>query len=88
MRDSHASMLFTTHRKMEAHVWDRMPETNNAEEAMNFKIYAGVGRNHSLLHGLNSLIKVADYYYRLYLGTLSMVETCWYGAIAHIFCAL
>jgi hypothetical protein len=49
-----------------------MPETTNAEEAMNFKIYAAVGQDHNLMDGLYSLLAVAEYYYLLYLGTLSM----------------
>lgn len=72
MRDSHAPMLFTSHRKMEAHVWDRMPETTNAEEAMNAKVYAAIGRDHNLMGGLHGLLALSDYYYRLYMGTLSM----------------
>jgi hypothetical protein len=72
MRESHASMLFVSHRKMEAYVWDRMPDTTNAEEAMHWKLYAAVGRNQSLLDGLYGLYAVAEYYHRLYMGTLSM----------------
>lgn len=71
MRDSHAPMLFTSHRKMEPHIWERMPDSTNAEEAMNFKIYSAVGRNHALMDGLYGLLGVAEYYHRLYTGTLS-----------------
>jgi hypothetical protein len=34
LRPSHASMLFKSQRKMDADIWDSIPSTNNAEEAM------------------------------------------------------
>src|SRR5882762_1587337 len=48
MRDVHASMLFTAQRKMEPHIWEQMPDTTNAGEAMHWKLYSAVGRDLSL----------------------------------------
>lgn len=65
MRDDHVSMLFTSRRKMDAHVWDRMPDTTNAEEAMHWKLYSAVGRDHHLVEGLYGLKAVSEHYQRL-----------------------
>lgn len=65
-RPSHAAMLFKTERKMDINVWESIPDTNNAEESMNWKFYAACGRNHSFLEGLRSLFAVAAYYQRLF----------------------
>lgn len=70
MRDAHAPMLFTSHRKMDPHIWDQMPETTNAEEAMHWKLYSAVGRNLSLMDGLHGLSAVAQYYHRIYTASL------------------
>jgi hypothetical protein len=70
MRDAHAPMLFTSHRKMDPHIWDRMPETTNAEEAMHWKLYSAVGRDLSLMDGLHGLSAVVEYYHRIYTASL------------------
>ena len=62
IRPAHASMLFKAHRKMEIDIWDSIPVTTNAEEAMHWKLYAATGRNHSFLEGLQALYAVAAYY--------------------------
>jgi hypothetical protein len=72
MRDAHASMLFASQRKMDPHIWDRMPDTTNAEEAMHWKLYSAVGRNLSLMEGLRGLHAVAEYYLRIYTASLSV----------------
>jgi hypothetical protein len=64
MRPAHASMLFSSERKMDIEIWDMIPKTTNAEEAMHWKLYSACGRNHSLLEGLKSLAAVAMYYER------------------------
>ena len=51
---------------MDINVWESIPDTNNAEESMNWKFYAACGRNHSFLEGLRSLFAVAAYYQRLF----------------------
>jgi hypothetical protein len=65
MRPSHAAMLFKTERIMDIDLWDSILNTNNAEEAMNWKLYAACGRNHTFLEGLRSLYAVSGYYKRL-----------------------
>ncbi|KAI0683221.1 hypothetical protein BC835DRAFT_1296586, partial [Cytidiella melzeri] len=70
LKEEHASMLFTSQRKMSEFIWDLIPETTNAEEAMHWKLYSAVGRNHTLLEGLQALSKVADYYQRLVSNVL------------------
>lgn len=76
IRPAHASMLFDAHRKMDITIWDSIPDTTNAEEAMNWKLYAAAGRNHALMEGLHSLYAVAAYYERLYRETLSKSLHC------------
>lgn len=69
-RPSHASMLFSSERKMDIDIWNSIPETTNAEEAMHWKLYAACGKNHILLKGLWSLYAVAAYYERKYKAAL------------------
>ncbi|KAF8059495.1 hypothetical protein FPV67DRAFT_1362049, partial [Lyophyllum atratum] len=54
---------------MDPDVWNSIPETTNAEEAMHWKLYRACGRDHSFMEGLASLYSVADYYERLYHAT-------------------
>jgi len=39
MRPAHASMLFHSDKKMDIEIWDSIPKTTNAQEAMHWKIY-------------------------------------------------
>jgi hypothetical protein len=55
---------------MSEHIWSSIPETTNAEEAMHWKLYSAVGRNHTFLGGLQALYKIAEYYERLVSNTL------------------
>lgn len=71
LRDSIASMLFESERKMDTLIWDSIPATTNAEEAMHWKLYAAAGRNHKLMEGLQSLFGIANYYEHQYSTTLS-----------------
>lgn len=73
MREDHASMLFTAHRKMDAHVWDNIPDTTNAEEAMHWKMYSALGRNHNLAEGLYSLFRMAEYFHRIHTAHISKI---------------
>lgn len=61
-RPEHAAMLFESERTMDVKLWESMPATNNAEEAMHWKLYSCCGRNHELLDGLMGLYAVAEYY--------------------------
>lgn len=71
MRDAHASMLFTSQRKMEPHIWEQMPDTTNAGEAMHWKLYSAAGRNLNLMVGLHGLHAIAEYFLRIYTASLS-----------------
>lgn len=67
-RDAHASMLFTSERTMEPVLWDSLPDSTNAEEAMHHKIYSAVGRDHNLISGINGLEAFARHYEQLITG--------------------
>lgn len=71
MRPAHASMLFESERKMDIEIWDSIPDTNNAEEAMNWKLYSACGRDHAFLEGMRNLYAVAHYYERMALDARS-----------------
>ncbi len=64
-RESHASMIFKSQQIMDAEVWDSIPGSTNAEEAMHWKLYSGAGRNHDVIEGFEGLLSMADYYKRL-----------------------
>jgi hypothetical protein len=51
---------------MDIAIWDAIPTTTNAEEAMHWKLYAARGRNHLFMEGLRALYSVAAYYERTY----------------------
>ncbi|KAF8886874.1 hypothetical protein CPB84DRAFT_1535529 [Gymnopilus junonius] len=68
VRPSVASMLFESERKMNTDLWDSLPDDNNAEEAMHWKLYSACGRDHELLEGFYSLYSVAVYFERLHAG--------------------
>ena len=65
MRPTHASMLFESERLMDIQIWDSLPKTTNAEEAMHWKLYSACGRDHSFMEGMNALFSVATHYQRL-----------------------
>ncbi|KAJ6523273.1 hypothetical protein DFH09DRAFT_1420994, partial [Mycena vulgaris] len=62
MLPAHACMIFPSFRVMEASLWESIPDTTNAEEAMHWKLYAAVGKSLGLMEGLNALVKFAAYY--------------------------
>ncbi|SJL14811.1 uncharacterized protein ARMOST_18282 [Armillaria ostoyae] len=64
-RESHASMIFKSQQIMDAEVWDSIPGSTNAEEAMHWKLYSGAGHNHDVIEGFEGLLSMADYYERL-----------------------
>ena len=70
MRPAHAAMLFESERQMDIEIWESIPKTTNAEEAMHWKLYSGCGRDHGFMEGILSLYKVAEYYQRLLEGSL------------------
>lgn len=74
MRESHASMLFLSQRKMKPELWKAIPETTNAEEAMHWKMYSATGRDHGFLEGMHSLYAIAQYYQRIHTGSQSKRE--------------
>jgi hypothetical protein len=75
MRPTHAQMLFESERQMDIGLWESIPDTNNAEESMHWKLYSACGRNHRFLEGMHALHKVAVYYERLYEAASS--ESCY-----------
>ena len=66
LRPAHASMLFESQKVMDPKIWNAIPDTTNAEEAMHWKLYSAAGRNHDFFNGLNGLYAVAVYYGNLY----------------------
>lgn len=52
LRDSHAQMLFPPFQKMKTGLFQAMPDSTNAEEAMHAKLYATVGKRYNLMEGL------------------------------------
>ena len=65
MREEHATMLFESQRRMDPILWKSLPSTTNAEEAMHFKIYSAVGRSHTLMEGIFSLLAFVRHYDQL-----------------------
>lgn len=55
-------MLFSSFRGMSEDDWDAIPDTTNAEEAMHWKLYSAIGKDHGIMDGLESLWSFAEYY--------------------------
>ena len=71
LQSAHASILFESQRIMDIAIWDSIPDTMNAEEAMHRKLYAAAGKNHTFFEGLCSLRAVSQHYEQLYEARLS-----------------
>lgn len=71
LRPAHASILFESQRVMDIAIWDSIPDTTNAEEAMHWKLYAAAGKNHTFFEGLRSLQAVSQHYEQLFQARLS-----------------
>ena len=56
---------------MDIVIWDSIPDTTNAEEAMHWKLYAAAGKNYTFFEGLRSLQAVSQHYEQLYQARLS-----------------
>ena len=81
LRPAHATMLFESRKTMDAQIWESIPDTNNAEEAMHWKLYSAAGKKHLFLNGLNALYAVAVYYARLFNANNRMLSS-----ISHLNC--
>lgn len=75
MRPAHASMLFESERKMDIDLWNSLPQDNNAEESMHWKLYSACGHDHDFLEGMYSLHAVAVYYERRHTAESSAYST-------------
>ena len=71
LRPAHASILFESQRVMDIAIWDSIPDTTNAEEAMHWKLYSAAGKNHSFFEGLRSLRAVSQHFEQLHEARLS-----------------
>ncbi|KAL1715944.1 hypothetical protein EV715DRAFT_293655 [Schizophyllum commune] len=60
LRDNTARMVFESQREMDIELWNSLPETTNAEESLHNKIYKGIGKDFTLMEGLNALWLFAD----------------------------
>ncbi|KAF7310175.1 hypothetical protein MIND_00391100 [Mycena indigotica] len=66
LRADHARMLFAAAREMDPAIAMSLPDTTNAAEAMNSRIYAMAERKNQLVPGLAALIRVGDTFERRY----------------------
>lgn len=66
LRRDHAAMIFPSQRRMDPVIWDVLPDSTNAEEAMHFKIYMIAGKKHDMMQGLDGLLIVEKYHHGLY----------------------
>ncbi|KAG2046758.1 hypothetical protein BDR06DRAFT_977264 [Suillus hirtellus] len=62
MADGRAEMLFTPFRRMPDNLWYNLEDTTNAEEAMHWRIYCGLGKFHGFVAGLHALRAFSEYW--------------------------
>ncbi|KAG2140158.1 hypothetical protein DEU56DRAFT_735326 [Suillus clintonianus] len=62
MADGRAEMLFAPFRRMPDNLWYNLEDTTNAEEAMHWRIYCGLGKFHSFVAGLHALRAFSEYW--------------------------
>src|SRR5258708_34643535 len=60
--DGRAEMLFTPYRRMPDILWYNLEDTTNAEEAMHWRIYCGLGKFHGFVTGLHALWSFSEYW--------------------------
>ncbi len=77
LRPDHASMIFPSQRRMNPLIWDVLPDSTNAEEAMHFKIYMIAGKKHDIIRGLDGLLIVEKYHHGLYDRALREYSFLW-----------
>jgi hypothetical protein len=70
-RPAVARQLFKSHREMDEDIWNSMPDTNNAEEAMHGKIYRAVGKDLDILKGISQLCAFAQTVEKTYASAIS-----------------
>lgn len=73
MQPSSASMLFESHRMMDINLWNSLPATTNAEEAMHFRIKMAIGYDMSFLDGLDGLYRFTSMLELKMKGSLGML---------------
>lgn len=69
-----AQMLFNPLRAMDAQLWDSIPDTTNAEEAMHWRLYQHSGRDLSLMDGLEGLYRFSQLLERRTNGRLGVAS--------------
>jgi len=57
---------------MDTELWNGLPSTTNAQEAMNAKIYKACGRDHLFLEGMNALYAFALHFEHLFKAATSV----------------
>ncbi len=77
LHPDHVSMVFSSQRRMNPLIWDVLPDSTNAEEAMHFKIYMIAGKKHDIIWGLDGLLIVEKYHHGLYDRALREYSFLW-----------
>ena len=57
---------------MKPELWEAIPETTNAEEAMHWKMYSATGCDYGFLDEMHSLYAITQYYHQIHMGNQSM----------------
>ncbi|EIW84332.1 hypothetical protein CONPUDRAFT_142660 [Coniophora puteana RWD-64-598 SS2] len=71
LRPEHAALIFESQRKMKPPIWEAIPFSTNASEAMHAQIYRAISNNFALMEGLNGLYALHQYFFRLYVAALA-----------------
>ncbi|KAH6889065.1 hypothetical protein BKA70DRAFT_1541345 [Coprinopsis sp. MPI-PUGE-AT-0042] len=66
LRREVAERIFASQRIMQPILWDALPDSTNAEEAIHWTLYSGAGRDHSFIDGLKALHAMAVYFERIF----------------------
>ncbi|KZT52878.1 hypothetical protein CALCODRAFT_440896 [Calocera cornea HHB12733] len=76
-QERHASMLFYAFRKMDQALWNSLPTTTNAEEAMHFRFYTAGGNKLHLpfLEGCHLLHHIAVYFEKQFQAVQAGIRT-------------
>ena len=59
-------MIFRSMRLMDQALWDAIPETTNAEEAMHWVLYCSAGYHREAIEGIAGLMAFADSFQNMY----------------------
>jgi len=75
-KEDNARLLFISMRDMDVQLWESMPSTNNAQEALHWSFYSTYGHDHDFFGGAGKLYSIALAFERQHFNEKCMFPFC------------